>query len=174
VGSSALAPVDGSSLLVGIVRVSVAQAQQYTVGKPIAAVTPLIYSQARARSIDPAFALAESILETGWGRSTFARQRHNWYAYEAYYQDPDHARRFSSDEEGVAVALDAMLHQYFTPGGAHYGNGEGRTLSAWARSWVDGPPQHWRAAVHELCLLMTAMMAVPDTNAPPGASPTPS
>lgn len=113
-------------------------------------------------NIDPAFALAEAILETGWGTSAFAEKRHNWYGYEAYFADPEHAHAFSSDEEGIRIPLEDMAQQYFSPGGTYYQDGRGRTLAGWASVWVDGNPAHWQGAMHQIILLMRAAMAQDD------------
>ena len=144
--------------LTGIRRITRGQALAYTAQRPIAQVAGIIYDTAVQLSIDPAFALAEAILETGWGTSAFARNRHNWYAYQAYYQNPDQARHFLSDEEGIQVPLQDMAANYFSPTGQYWGGGAGATLAGWARQWVDGPPAHWGNACKELLLLMRAAM----------------
>ncbi len=121
------------SIICGVQRINREQALTYTTGHPICAVSGIIHDTALALDIDPAFALAEAILESGWGRSNFAQNRHNWYGYEAYFQRPDAARTFASDEEGIRVALEAMASQYFSPGGAYYAGGAGKTLGGWAK-----------------------------------------
>lgn len=155
------APIDERVIVVGTVRASQQQAERFTAGRPISIVTDIIYEEAMARSIDPAFALAESILETGWGSSPLAQRHHNWYGFQAYYDDPGRFRRFPDDRTGIQVPLEYMRTAYFTPGGTWYRNGEGLTLAGWAEKWVDGPPAHWGAAVRQLILLMAALIKIP-------------
>ena len=144
--------------LVGIRRITRGQALAYTAPRPIGRVAGTIYDTAVQLSIDPAFTLAEAILETGWGTSAFARNRHNWYAYQAYYNDPDKARHFASDAEGIQIPLRDMAANYFSPTGPYWGGGA--TLAGWARQWVDGPPAHWGGACTQLLLLMGAAIRV--------------
>lgn len=146
------------SLIVGTPRISREQASAFTQNRPIHAVAGLIYDTAVSFNIEPAFALAEAILETGWGRSNFAQNRHNWYGYQAYFENPGAARWFETDAEGIRVALQDVAEQYISPGGAYYQNGAGRTLGGWASQWIDGNPQHWHSACQELVWLMQAAM----------------
>ena len=150
------------ALLRGLVRASPGQVRQFTYGRPIALVADLIYEEALSRSIDPAFAVAESILESGWGRSPLAQRHHNWYGFDARYEDPGRFRSFPSDQVGIATALDYMSRVCFEPGGVHYRHGLGCTLSGWAEIWVNGPPVHWGAAVRQLIVLIGALMKVPE------------
>lgn len=152
--------IDEHTLLVGVVRASRAQVERFTAGRPIALVSDIIYDEALTRGIDPAFAVAESILETGWGRSPLAQRHHNWFGFEAYYEDPGRFRRFPDDRTGIQVPLEYMRAQYFAPGGTWYREGAGKTLSGWAQKWIDGPPAHWGAAVRQLMLLMGTLVQI--------------
>ncbi len=153
--------IDGDAPLTGRCRVSLGQAMVYTRGRPIEAVVPIVYEAALELEIDPSFAIAEAILETGWGTSTLARTRHNWYGYQANYEDPSRARNFTSDEQGVRTALETMATQYFSPGGRHYRDGRGATLDGWAELWVDGGQANWHAAARHIAQIMAQMMALP-------------
>ena len=147
--------------LTGVARITRSQALTYTGARPIGRVAGIVYDTAVTLSIDPAFALAEAILETGWGTSAFARKRHNWYAYQAYYQDPDRARHFASDEDGIRIPLQDMAVNYFAPNGQYWAGGSGATLAGWASQWVDGTPAHWQTACKQILLLMQAAIQAP-------------
>jgi hypothetical protein len=153
--------LDPQCVLVGCARITRAQALAFTANHPIGRVAGMIYDVASALHIDPAFALAEAILETGWGTSAFAQRRHNWYGYQAYYGQADDARAFATDEEGIRIPLQDMAHNYFTPGGPYYAEGAGTTLTGWAEAWVDGPPAHWESACRDILALMEMAMKMP-------------
>lgn len=147
--------------IVGCQRMTRAQALAFTASHPIGQVAGLIYDRAASLGIDPAFALAEAILETGWGTSGFAQNRHNWFAYTAYFETPDAASTFASDGEGIRIPLQDMKQQYFTPGGTYYADGAGTTLAGWAKEWVDGGSAHWQSACRQILSLMHAAIQFP-------------
>ncbi|NMP21313.1 glucosaminidase domain-containing protein [Sulfobacillus harzensis] len=154
--------LDGQSRITGVRRITRGQALAFTSTRPIGAVAGTIFDQAVALNIDPAFALAEAILETGWGTSGFARNRHNWYGYQAYFQDPNQAHTFESDEDGIRIPLEDMATHYFSPGGTYYAQGRGCTLAGWAAHWIDGYPAHWQRAMGEILSLMRSAINHPE------------
>lgn len=159
--------LDMDAPIVGVRRITRAQAILWTQNRPIGRVAGMIYDEAVSRRIDPAFALAEAILETGWGTSVFARNRHNWFAYQAYYEDPNQARTFAQDLDGIRIPLEDMSANYFSPGGRYWAGGNGATLSGWAKEWVDGPPAHWQGACRQILALMrAAMRTLPEKGTP--------
>ncbi len=155
-------PLTSAAALSGISRATLGQALSYTHGRPIERVVPIIHTIAEELGIDPAFALAEAILESGWGTSDFARSRHNWYGYQAYYQDSSQAKRFASDEEGIRAALEAMARNYFSPGGTYYAGGAGATLEGWARHWIDGGAENWQRGVRTLLRIIQGIAGATD------------
>ena len=156
-------PVTGDAALRGVERATLGQLLAYTEGRPIQRVVPIIYSIASELDVDPAFAVAEAILESGWGTSNFACTRHNWYGYQAYYEDSAQARRFATDEDGIRAALEAMARNYFAPGGTHFAGGAGATLKGWARHWIDGGPENWQRGVRTLMRIMQGIVNSPDS-----------
>ena len=150
--------LDMQSSLVNCQRITRAQALAFTANHPIGQVAGTIYDCAVSLDIDPAFALAEAILETGWGTSGFAQNRHNWFAYTAYFENPNAASTFLSDDEGIRIPLQDMKQQYFTPGGTYYDDGAGATLAGWAKQWVNGGPAHWQNACQQILSLMQSAM----------------
>lgn len=163
--------LDFSCTLVGPPRITRNQALAFTATRAIGKVAGSIYDTAQSLGIDPAFALAEAILETGWGTSSFAVNRHNWYGYEAYYENANQARTFGSDDEGIRLPLEDMHRNYFTPGGSYYQNAAGRTLQGWASQWINGGPAHWQDACRQILWLMQAAIRCGDTPEPAGDSP---
>lgn len=149
---------EGDVPLTNVCRVSLEEALAYTRGRPIGRVVPIIYQTATDLGIDPAFAIAEAILETGWGTSKLAQNRHNWYGYQAYFEEPSKARSFASDEEGIRAALQEMAHHYFSPSGRYYADGDGATLLGWAAKWVGGNAENWQNAVRHIGQLMRSMI----------------
>lgn len=150
-------------------RITRPQALAFTANHPIGQVAGSIYDYAVSLGIDPAFALAEAILETGWGTSGFAQNRHNWFAYTAYFENPDAASSFESDDDGIRIPLEDMKQHYFTPGGTYYADGDGTTLAGWAKEWVDGGPAHWKSACRQILSLMpSAMQAAEAEDETPG------
>ena len=145
-------------VIVGCSRITRQQALTFTASHPIGRVAGVIFDVAASLFIDPAFALAEAVLETGWGTSRLARNRCNWYGYQAYYQNPDAAHTFASDEDGIRIPLKDMATNYFSPGGTYYADGRGTTLAGWAQAWVDGNSQHWESACREILALMQSAM----------------
>jgi hypothetical protein len=146
--------IDGSTPIVSPPRITRQQALAFTESRPIGRVAGTIYDVAQSLGIDPAFALAEAILETGWGSSPLAQQRHNWYGYMAYLNNPDSARSFADDSEGIRIPLQDILQHYCSTGGLYYDGGRGGTLAGWARNWVDGSHAHWQDAVAQIIWLM--------------------
>ena len=149
--------------IVGCSRITRTQALAFTARHPIGSVAGTIFDVVTSLEIDPAFALAEAILETGWGTSRLARNRHNWYGYQAYYGHPDAAHAFTSDEDGIRIPLQDMATNYFSPAGTYYADGGGTTLAGWAKEWVDGNPQDWQSACRAiLSLMQSAMQCAPN------------
>lgn len=132
------AGLDTDAPLTGMRRLTRGQALDYTAARPIGQVAGLIHDAAVSMDIDPAFALAEAILEMGWGTSPFARDRHNWYAYQAYCRDPNHARHFASDADGIRIPLLDMVTNDFRRSGTYRAGGRGH-------GWRAGQSTGWMA-----------------------------
>lgn len=113
--------------------------QRATSKYPINNVVPFIYSQSVKLGIDPVFAVAEAILETGWGSSNAAQVLHNWYGYMEFVSGVRSLKKFSSDTEGIDTAITDIYNNYCSPSGQFFDNGSGRTLYGWAFHWISGP-----------------------------------
>ncbi len=64
-------PLEIDCPIVGCARITRDQALAFSAGRPIAQVAGQIFDCASSMNIDPAFALAEAIKETGWGTLGF-------------------------------------------------------------------------------------------------------
>lgn len=56
---------------------------------------------AQEYGIHPAVLLGQMAIETGRGTSNFAKNRNNYFGYQAYDSNPDMAKRYTSPEESI-------------------------------------------------------------------------
>ena len=73
--------------------------------------------------------LAIAIQESGWGRSSFARTRNNYFGFQAYTGNPQAARRFSSPEEGLDTVAAFLQKAYLDESGKYYRGGTLRDIN---------------------------------------------
>lgn len=149
--------VSPTSLITVVTRATLDQLLGFTTGHPINNVVKDIWSISVTYGIDATFALAEAILETGWGTSYDAKVRHNWYGYEAYFASPSQAKVFANDALGIRTALTDIKQQYCTEGGTYYDAGQGATIAGWAKHWVNGG-NSYLSAVSTIVTLMNGMI----------------
>ena len=80
-------------------------------------------------TINSIYLMAHAILESGWGFSSIAQNKHNIYGYGAYDPDPyGDAYTFSSYEECIDKCAWWINTHYLTPAGSHYHDAYGPTL----------------------------------------------
>lgn len=89
------------------------------------------------QGINAHFALAQAILETGWGNSVIARNKNNLFGMNAYDSNPyGSAASYASPQDSVRDWATFMLKNYLTPGGPYY---SGPTPSGIARHYASDP-----------------------------------
>ena len=72
----------------------------------------------RDTGINARYLVAHAILETGWGTSWIAQQKHNLFGYNAFDQDPLRlAMRFPSFAAGISFVANAIRTTYLSPDG---------------------------------------------------------
>ena len=150
--------LDLTSKISGVVRCTPTQLHKLLDNTAMHNVVDLINNTSIKYDLDPAFMAADAILETNWGQSDFAKSRHNWYGYEAWASNPNAAKYFDTDSEGIDVPLKDIHDNYCTPGGMFYNNGNGTTLGGWYSKWcgVDGV---WQQAAQTLINLVKQICA---------------
>ncbi len=70
--------------------------------------------------INPIFALALSIHESGWGTSSIARGRHNLWGWNAVDGQEYRAATFVSYTQGFNTVFNRIKHSYLSPDGRFY------------------------------------------------------
>jgi len=72
----------------------------------------------RDTGINARYLVAHAILETGWGTSWIALQKHNLFGYGAFDRDPArYALRFPSFAAGISYVADEIRAAYLSPDG---------------------------------------------------------
>lgn len=56
--------------------------------------------------------LGQAALESARGQSNFARQRHNYFGYQAYDSNPDMAKSYESPEDSIRDYIKLIKEQY--------------------------------------------------------------
>lgn len=62
--------------------------------------------------VNPVYVMALGILESGWGRSSFAQQRNNFFGYQAFDSNPDAAASFLSPDGAVQFISCFLANSY--------------------------------------------------------------
>lgn len=104
-------------------------------------------------NLDPVYAMAHAILESGWGNSDIARDKNNLYGWMAYDSDPDNAKSFSSMEACTDYVMGKIIETYLTPGAEYY-TSYGPTLAGMNVNYATS--QTWRFSI---CSLMNEFAA---------------
>ena len=72
----------------------------------------------RDTGINARYLVAHAILETGWGTSWIAQQKHNLFGHHAYDRDPlRYATRFPTYAAGIAAVSKEIRAAYLSPNG---------------------------------------------------------
>ena len=72
----------------------------------------------RDTGINARYLVAHAILETGWGTSWIAQQKHNLFGYNAYDRDPlRYATRYPTFAAGIAAVSKEIRAAYLSPDG---------------------------------------------------------
>lgn len=66
-------------------------------------------------------------LESGYGTSSFAKERNNLYGWNAVDSNPDKAKKFASKEEATLYVAEKLATNYLSESGCYY---EGKTARA--------------------------------------------
>lgn len=83
------------------------------------------------------FGIAQAILETGWGTSAIALDKHNLFGITAYDSNPyGDASTYNSDADCVLYWGGFIKSAYLTPGGEYYVS---PTPAGIARHWATDP-----------------------------------
>lgn len=84
---------------------------------------PSFVSVQKSTGINAQFMMAHAILETGWGSSTIAQYKNNFFGYQAYDSCPiTCAKYFPTGAKGLTYYAYKINTNYLTTGGA-YANG---------------------------------------------------
>lgn len=75
--------------------------------------------------INALFVVAHAAVESGWGRSTFARTRNNFFGFNAVDSNPNNASTYKTAEKGAQFYVEFLRSHYLTKGGKYY---EGTTI----------------------------------------------
>lgn len=81
------------------------------------------YNAEKEYNINGIFLMAVAVHESGWGTSSFARNRNNLTGYMAYTNDPNKAHRFKSKESNIMETGRMLSRAYLTDGGKFFSGG---------------------------------------------------
>lgn len=70
--------------------------------------------------INALFTVAHAAVESGWGRSTFARTRNNFFGFNAVDSNPGLASRYPTPKNSAEFYLEFLNHNYLTEGGKYF------------------------------------------------------
>jgi beta-N-acetylglucosaminidase len=73
--------------------------------------------------VNALFVASIAVHESGWGTSSFARNRNNLTGYRAYTNNPNKAHVFKSKESNIMETARMLSEAYLTQGGAFYSGG---------------------------------------------------
>lgn len=75
----------------------------------------------KSTGVSAQFMFAHAILETGWGGSTIAHYKNNFFGYQAYDSCPiTCAKYFPKGEYGLQLYASRIVNNYLTPNGIYY------------------------------------------------------
>lgn len=127
-----------SSNLLSKSGVSAEQIDAYLQGRGVMAGLGHAFVDVEAKhGINALFGIAQAALESGWGTSVIARNKHNLFGIQAYDRDPyGNAAVYATPEECVSDWAVFLKKNYLTPGGVYY---SGATPTGVARHWASDP-----------------------------------
>lgn len=106
-----------------------------------------IINASNATGLDPRYILAHSGIETGWGTSSQAKNKNNYFGIEAYNDDPSKAKSF--DGNGFLAGAQWIKDKFYTPGQKTLAEmligKEGHSYATYdeANFGRSGPNYHW-------------------------------
>lgn len=132
-----------SSNLLSTSGLTAEQINNYLQGKGVMAGLGEAFVDAENKyGINALFGIAQAALESGWGTSLIAKNKHNLFGMNAYDKDPyGSAAMYSTPEESVADWAAFMKKNYLTPGGVYY---SGASVTGIARHYASDPEYSYK------------------------------
>lgn len=122
-------------------------------GSPLAGLGAVFVAAERQYQVNAGALLAMAVLESDWGRSRLAQERHNLFGFMAYDSNIDAARYFSSSEECVLFVASYLQREYLMPEGRWWNSGTslGHIGVLWAPNvpYSDRVSQTWLSLIEK-------------------------
>lgn len=157
-----------SSNLLSTSGLTAEQINQYLNGRGVMAGLGQSFVDAEAKyGINAIFGIAQAALESGWGTSIIAKNKHNLFGMNAYDKDPyGSAAVYATPEESVNDWAAFMKKNYLTPGGVYY---SGATLTGISRHYASDPEYSFKLV--KLMNQVAEQLGTLPENAPASLSP---
>ncbi|MDA8212150.1 MAG: glucosaminidase domain-containing protein [Clostridia bacterium] len=100
--------------------VSARTIDKFLAGTPLAGLGKAFILAEQQWAVSARYLTAHAVLESGWGRSKIAQDKHNLYGFQAYDSSPyASARAFPSFEECIKYVAQYVARNYLNPDGKY-------------------------------------------------------
>lgn len=121
--------------------VSARTIDKFLAGTPLVGLGKAFMLAEQQWAVSARYLAAHAVLESAWGRSKIAQDKHNLYGFQAYDSSPyASARAFPSFEECIKYVAQYVARNYLNPDGKYYNGSTLRGMNkryATDQKWAD-------------------------------------